>query len=104
MTSPSASSPVPVVAYTGDAEMLNKTLLSLPLKRNLVDVKFNNSASASKRIAITYQMYQPSTFQTLAPICKGLWVAFDCPTSSHCGRTNFNNVSTENLDNSQGTP
>ncbi|KAG0528267.1 hypothetical protein BDA96_06G303800 [Sorghum bicolor] len=97
-------SPVPIAADIGDAEMLNKTPLSLPLKRKLVDVKDNNSASASKRLAATDQMYQPSAFQTPAPTRKGLSVAVDSPTSFQCGRTNFNNISTDNLDNSQGTP
>ncbi|ONM15662.1 DDB1- and CUL4-associated factor homolog 1 [Zea mays] len=97
-------SPVPIAADTGDAEMLNKAPLSLPLKRNFVDVKDISFASASKRLAITDQIYQSSAFQTPAPTRKGLSVSVDSPTSSHCGWTNFNNAFTENLDNSQGTP
>jgi DDB1- and CUL4-associated factor 1 len=103
-TSNILKSPVPIAADTRDAEMLNKTPLSLPLKRKLVDVKDNNSVSATKRLATTDQTYQPSVFQTPAPTRKGLSVAVDSPTSFHCGRTNFNYVSTENLDNSQSTP
>ncbi|CAL5070946.1 unnamed protein product [Urochloa decumbens] len=97
-------SPVPIGADTGDAEIFHKTPLSLPIKRKLVDVKDHNSASAAKRPATADQIYQPSAFQTPAPTRKALSVAVDSPTSFHCGRTNFNNISTDNLDNSQGTP
>lgn len=97
-------SPVPIGSDTGDADTLHKTPLSLPLKRKLVDMKDLNSSSAAKRSATADQTYQPSAFQTPAATRKGLSVAVDSPTSFHCGRTNFNNISTDNLDNSQGTP
>ena len=94
---------MPIGADTGDAETLHKTPLSLPLKRKFVDVKDQSSASSVKRPATADQIYQLSAFQTPAPR-KGLSVAVDSPTSFNCGRTNFNNISTDNLDNSQGTP
>ncbi|KAJ1273603.1 hypothetical protein BS78_06G294700 [Paspalum vaginatum] len=94
----------PVPADAGDAETLPITPLSLPLKRKFVDSKDHNCSSAVKRPATADQMYQPSVFQTPAPTRKGLLVAVDSPASFPCGRTSFNNISTENLDNSQGTP
>ncbi|XP_062227245.1 DDB1- and CUL4-associated factor homolog 1-like isoform X2 [Phragmites australis] len=97
-------SPVPIVADAGDAEILHKTPLSLPLKRKLVDMKDLNSASVAKRPATTDQSCQSSVFQTPAPTRRGLSVVVDSPTAFHSGRTNFNNISAENLDNSQGTP
>lgn len=103
-TSNPFKSPVPIGSDTGDAETMHKTPLSLPLKRKLVDTKDHNCSSAAKRPATADQTYQPSAFQTPAPTRKGLSVAVDSPTSFHCGRTNFNNISTDNLDNSQGTP
>ncbi|KAF8750614.1 hypothetical protein HU200_012319 [Digitaria exilis] len=96
-------SPAPIGGDTVDAETSHKTPLSLPLKRKIVDVKDQNSTSSAKRAATADQVYQPSAFQTPAPTRKGLSVAVDSPTS-FCGRTNFNNISTDNLDNSQGTP
>ncbi|WVZ87815.1 hypothetical protein U9M48_034392 [Paspalum notatum var. saurae] len=92
----------PVLTDAGDAETLPVTPLSLPLKRKFVDSKDQNCSS--KRPATADQMYQPSVFQTPAPTRKGLLVAVDSPASFPCGRTSFNNISTENLDNSQGTP
>lgn len=97
-------SPAPIGADAGDAETSHKTPLPLPLKRKLVDAKDHNCASAAKRPAIADQLYQPSVFQTPAPTRKGLSVAVDSPTSFHCGRTNFNSISTENFDTSLSTP
>ncbi|KAL6651717.1 hypothetical protein ACP70R_010642 [Stipagrostis hirtigluma subsp. patula] len=90
-------------ADTEDTEAFHKTPLLLPLKRKVTDMKDLNSAPAAKRTATFDPACQSSVFQTPAPTCKGLSVAVDSPTL-HSGRTNFNNSTVENLDNSQGTP
>ncbi|KAL6844287.1 hypothetical protein ACP4OV_025960 [Aristida adscensionis] len=90
-------------ADTEDTETSHKTPLLLPLKRKVMDMKDLSSASAAKRPATADQACQSSVFQTPAPTRRGLSVAVDSPTS-HSGRTNFNNTSVENLDNSQVTP
>ncbi|CAM0901461.1 unnamed protein product [Alopecurus aequalis] len=99
----SLRSPVPTgnVDNTGDAETSHKTPMPLPLKRKLADTDLS-SASAAKRPAIVDQSCQ---FKTPAPTRRGLSIAVDSPTAAfHQGRTNFNNISTENFEDSQGTP
>ncbi|EMS45961.1 DDB1- and CUL4-associated factor-like protein 1 [Triticum urartu] len=89
---------------TGDVETSHKTPMPLPLKRKLADMEFS-SASAAKRPAIMDQASQSPVFQTPAPTRRGLSVAVDSPTAAfHPGRTNFNNISTENFEDSQCTP
>ncbi|KAM3391790.1 hypothetical protein ACQJBY_013100 [Aegilops geniculata] len=91
-------------ANTGDVETSHKTPMPLPLKRKLADMEFS-SASAAKRPAIMDQASQSPVFQTPAPTRRGLSVAVDSPTAAfHPGRTNFNNISTENFEDSQCTP
>ncbi|KAK3141056.1 hypothetical protein QOZ80_4BG0329010 [Eleusine coracana subsp. coracana] len=103
-TSSTPKSPLPTTADTGDVEISQKTPLSLPIKRKLVDMKDINSASVAKRPATTDQACQSSIFQTPAPARRGLSVVVDSPTAFYSGRANFNNISTENMDNAQGTP
>jgi HIV-1 Vpr-binding protein len=89
---------------TGDADTSHKTPMLLPLKRKLVDTDLS-SASAAKRPAIVDQSCQSPVFKTPAPTRRGLSVAVDSPTAAfHPGRTNFNNIATENFEDSQGTP
>ncbi|KAM0874843.1 hypothetical protein ACQ4PT_037177 [Festuca glaucescens] len=89
---------------TGDEETSHKTPMPLPLKRKLVDMDLS-SASAAKRPAIADQSCQSPVFKTPAPTRRGLSVAVDSPTATfHPGRTNFNNISTDNFEDSQGTP
>lgn len=88
----------------GDAETSHIIPTPFPLKRKLVDTEIS-SASAAKRPAIVDHVCQSPVFQTPAPTRRGLSVAIDSPTVAfHSGRTNFNNVSSENLEDSQGTP
>jgi DDB1- and CUL4-associated factor 1 len=103
-TSSTPKSPLPTATDTGDAEMLHKTPLSLPHKRKLGDMKDVNSASVAKHPATADQAGQSSVFQTPAPTRRCLSVVVDSPTAFYSGRTIFNNISTENMDNSVCTP
>uniref|UniRef100_A0ACD5V8R1 Uncharacterized protein n=1 Tax=Avena sativa TaxID=4498 RepID=A0ACD5V8R1_AVESA len=91
-------------ANTGDAETSHKTPMLLPLKRKLEDTGLS-SASAAKRPAIVDQSCQSPVFKTPAPTRRGISIAVDSPTATfHPGRTNFNNISTDKFEDSQGMP
>jgi HIV-1 Vpr-binding protein len=92
----------PFLSFTGDAATSHKTPMPLSLKRKLADTDLS-FASAAKRPAITDQSCQSPVFKTPAPTRRGLSVAVDSPTTTafHPGR---NNISTENFEDSQGTP